>query len=211
LFAAAARAQDAARGAARGGLTLAEFVDEVLPRAQQVAAGEPRSEDEYLFAAASAALRLRDLPAGEFAPFPRLPETETAPLLRRHPLVIMLVKVAPGARIPLHDHGGTLGLIVGLEGELRARNFQLVDAAAGVPRTGGFRLRQTTDDLITPGRVSTLGTHRDNLHDVVAGKDGALVFDMFTVVRRGVASRFHRLGEAPVDAARREWIAQPAE
>jgi hypothetical protein len=210
LLGARARGQEPSPGRKRGDRALDEFVAAVLPLAQQVRADDRRDEDAYLFAAAGAALRLHELPPGEFAPVPDLPGTETAPLLRRAPLTIMLVKVAPGARIPLHDHGGTLGLVVGLQGELRVRNFELAGAADRVPQPGGFRLRQTTDDLITPGRVSTLGSVRDNFHDVVAGPEGALVFDMFTVVRRGVGSRFYRLADVPVDAARREWTAEPA-
>lgn len=203
-----APAQDPS-GPASTSTALAVFAATLAPLARQVQAGDARSEDAYLFTAAREALRLLDLPSGEFTPFPNLPSTSTAPLLREAPLTVMLVRVAKGAHIPLHDHGGTLGLILGLQGELRVRNFVLANGDAHAPADGTFRLRQTTDDLILPGRVSTLGSVRDNFHDVTAGPEGALMLDLFTVVQRGVRSRFHRLDTEPVDGPRREWTARP--
>lgn len=207
---AAIRAQEpvaAATAASPAGGLLADFVAAMLPAAQAIAAGDEVAEDAYLFAAASMARRLRDLPAGDFKPFPLLPDTETARLHRDLPLVIELVRVARNAKIPLHNHGGTLGLIVGLQGEMQVRNYQLADPAQGF-LGDTVRLRQTSDAWVAPGRVSTLGSTRDNFHEVDAGPAGVVVFDVFTVLQRGLPSRFWDLDAQPATADRRFWTAR---
>ena len=68
----------------------------------------------------------------------------------------------------------------------------LADYISATPNSGQF------NDISTEGQLAT-----------VSVANGALVFDMFTVLRRGVRSRFYRLADAPADAARREWLARP--
>lgn len=205
------RAQDpvakVAKDAGPAGVLLAEFVAAMLPQAQAVAFGDEMQEDSYLFAAASLARRLRDLPAADYKPFPLLPDTETARLHRELPLIIELVRVSKNAKIPLHNHGGTLGLIVGLQGEMQVRNYQLADPAQGF-LGDTVRLRQTNDGWVAPGRVSTLGSTRDNFHEVDAGPEGVVVFDVFTVLQRGLPSRFWDLAANPEAEDRRFWQAR---
>ena len=70
-------------------------------------------------------------------------------------------------------------------------------------------LRETVDALLLPGRFSTLSSTRDNLHELVAGPEGARVLDIFTYLRKPAGSRYlDFVGEAPVDVARRLYRAR---
>ena len=70
-----------------------------------------------------------------------------------------------------------------------------------------FEVRETRDDLILPGRISTLGRSRDNVHDLVAGKDGARVLDVFTFFSKRAGSRSLDVAEKPRDAEARVYEA----
>ena len=63
------------------------------------------------------------------------------------------------------------------------------------------------DDLILPGRFSTLGRTRENVHDLVAGPDGARVLDAFTYFKRGARSYFMQVDADPRDAEQRIYDA----
>ena len=93
-------------------------------------------------------------------------------------------------------------MILGLEGEVRCRNYDIVDGSVN-EESGEFRIRQTHDAWLLPGRFSSLSTARDNIHDLRAGAEGARVLDVFTDVGRSEGSRYMEVDEeSPVDAER---------
>jgi len=146
--------------------------------------------------------RLAPLDAPQYQPFPLLPHTEACHLRRQLPIAITQFRVEPKCTIPLHNHAGYNGVMLGLSGEFRVRNFQPVGDA--LPERGSFQVRETIDQFVTVGRIATLARARDNLHEVTAGTDGAEALDLFTIFP-GQAGRsgFFNLGQQAVDAGRR--------
>ena len=96
---------------------------------------------------------------------------------------------------------------MGIEGEARIRNYDFVGKVPAIDSQDTFTIRETRDDLILPGRISTLGRTRENIHDLVAGKDGARVLDVFTFFEKNATSRYLEVADKPRDADRRIYDA----
>ena len=195
------------RPAPRTGLTLEEFLDEVHPLASRLLTAD-QPEDPYLYEVAARALRLLPLPPVALKPFPVFEHVTFAPRGQRKPITLTQFEVAPGAVIPLHDHAGYNGVMLGLQGEFRVRSFDPAEGPA-LPADGPVRVRQTADVVVTPGRVSTLARRRDNLHHVTAGKDGGMALDVFTILERPGPGRLFDLAEQPETAGGRIYTATP--
>jgi hypothetical protein len=119
-----------------------------------------------------------------------------APEDRRRPAVIThQIHVAPGGRIPLHDHRDFFGAIVAVAGDLEIRSFDIVEGGA---HTAEVVLQETNRAWLRPGRFSLLTRLRDNVHEFRAGSTGARVLDLF--VWLDDAARSHDL----------EWVDDPA-
>jgi hypothetical protein len=118
----------------------------------------------------------------------------------RFPLSAVSMRLRPGGGFSHHDHLNYNGVIMGLEGEVRIRNFDIQGKGPSPEAGKTFQIRETCDDLILPGRFSTLGVHRDNIHELVAGKDGARVLDVFTFFAKGATSRYLDVEKKPRDA-----------
>jgi single-stranded DNA-binding protein len=116
------------------------------------------------------------------------------------------MKFRPDAVIPIHDHQRYAGAVLLVEGEVRARNFDVVE---GSRESSAVRVQETSDVLLLPGRFSTLATGRHNLHELRAGPQGARAIDVFTFFEGAQGSRYLDLDEdAPLDAARRVFAAR---
>ena len=125
----------------------------------------------------------------------------------RMPLAAVQLRLEPGRGFAHHDHRDYNGVILGLEGEVRIRNYDILGEEAVPPKDTTFRIKETRDELITPGGFSSLARRRDNVHDLVAGEDGARVLDVFTFFQRGARSYFMDVEEKPVDARQRVYEA----
>jgi len=88
-------------------------------------------------------------------------------------------RLEPGARCRPHAHTYGNVVSVGLEGLVRASNYEVVgepDYTLG----GTFRVRQTVDQLLGPGDVNLVSLERNYIHGFVAGPDGARGLDITT-------------------------------
>ena len=85
------------------------------------------------------------------------------------------------------------------QGEVRIRNYDFQGKPPAVDSTDTFQIRETRNDLILPGRFSTLGQKRENIHDLAAGKNGARVMDVFTFFSGRATSRYLDLQDKPRD------------
>ena len=125
----------------------------------------------------------RRRPDTKLFPYGRLdPKVEFAPSYRSVPFVVIQWRMHPGAILPAHCHPGASVCTLGLEGEARVRNFE-IDGVAPAFDAGSkesFLMRETHSQLISPGRVNTLSTLRDNIHYFEAGRDGARGIDITT-------------------------------
>lgn len=113
----------------------------------------------------------------------------------------------PGGGFKLHDHRDYNGIILGLSGELRIRNFDILGDVAVPPKGSTFQIREIRDDLILPGRFSMLGRRTENVHDLVAGPEGARVLDLFTFYAAGAQSYFRTVDAKARDTERRVYDA----
>jgi quercetin dioxygenase-like cupin family protein len=109
-------------------------------------------------------------------------------------------RLEPGARCRPHAHTYGNVLSVGLEGLVRASNYEVVgeaDYAFG----GTFRVRQTVDQLLGPGDVNLVSLQRNYIHGFVAGPDGARGLDITTRLkpRPEHGTPFLDIGASPVD------------
>ncbi len=202
----AARQDQVPQGRAAPGLTFVQFLEEVLPLSRRLVDSKGADEESYLMIVAAALSRLRE---------PGVPLRQAMQDFRqangksgeRFPLSAVSMRLEPGGGFSHHDHLNYNGVILGLEGEVRIRNYDFQGAVPAIDSTETFQIRQTRDDLILPGRFSTLGSKRENIHDLVAGKDGARVLDVFTFLARDATSRYLSVEDKPRDAEARIYDA----
>lgn len=196
---------------ADGKLDHAAFLAELLPQARRLVASggvasAGRDEETYLLAVSAALLRLRE---------PQAPVRDAMRDFRqqhqrdgeRFPLGFAAMRLQPGRGFEAHDHLDYNGVILGVEGEVRIRNFDFCGEVPAIDSGKSFEIRETRDDLILPGRLSTLGQRRENVHELVAGPEGALVLDLFTFFSPAAGSRYLDVAKSPRDAARRVYEA----
>lgn len=181
----------------------AEFLERLEGIVERALATDPRREDAYLFESASLLARLErtSLPEVKFKPFPRLEGTDIATLERTRTFVVDEVRVAPGAKVPGHNHGGSCGALLGLEGEVRIHSFDPVSGDTEPSKSGGsLRIRESSRRLLLPGQAATLSPTRDSMHEVTAGKEGAIVLDIFTFLQPLRPAGFFERDPEPRDA-----------
>jgi hypothetical protein len=204
LAAPALRGQNPAAPAAGPGFDA--FLRELLPLARAQTREGARGEDAYLLAVASALARLAEPGSGvreAMRAFRREHEGDGA----RFPIAATVMDLKPGGGFRHHDHRDYNGVILGLQGEVRISNFDILGDVAVPPKGTTFQIRQTRDDLILPGRFSMLARRAENVHELVAGPEGARVLDLFTFYADGAGSHFLTVDEKPRDAARRVYDA----
>jgi hypothetical protein len=192
-------------------LTIEQFLAMVRPRAKELLEAERRGmrPDESSYLTAVAKLLTQYKPEEPWG-MPEQDEGEIAMSITAWmpPVLVYDIHMQPGAKIDLHDHRHYNGVLQCIEGEVRCRNFDIVqpdgrplDIASGeVPSVGeSFLIRKNRDQLLKPGQFSTLSRDRDNIHQVVAGAEGCRLSDVFT----------HFRPEAPSYSL--EWDEQPVE
>jgi hypothetical protein len=143
--------------------------------------------DEYLWRLASlgAALDPVDVPKGPQVKLGRFstfdPPVEFGPIHLELPITIIQWRFAPGAILPPHNHTPAHVLSLCIEGECRVRHFDALGAPSLDSRET-FRLRETENRILRAGRSTSLTPARDNIHTFEAGPEGALGFDINTIL-----------------------------
>jgi hypothetical protein len=172
--------------------------------------------DEYVLKLASlgAALRPADVPRGKLGRFASYdPPIELGPIHREAPIAVIQWRFAPGAVLPPHSHSPCHVLSLCIEGECRVRHFD----ALGAPPLDSreiFRVRETENRLLRPGRSTSLTPERDNVHTFEAGPEGALGFDINTVLPGEGDWSTLELDDQPLKGYERvfeaRWIGKPS-
>lgn len=183
-------------------LSFEQFLAEVHPLAKRLIDSGGEDEQAYLMTVAATLCRLRD-PAAPLREQMQAFRKQHAEPGVRFPLAAVSMRLEAGRGFSHHDHLDYNGVILGVEGEVRIRNYDFVGEPPAIDSGRTFEVRQTRDDLILPGGISTLGRGRENVHDLVAGKDGARVLDVFTFFDERATSRYLDVDEKPRDAALR--------
>jgi predicted metal-dependent enzyme (double-stranded beta helix superfamily) len=186
-------------------LSFAEFLNTANAVAKGLADDQTSpGQDEYLRSIAALAARLEDVPLPER--FNNTNQGDTPEAYRigfnpgGDPFTVLHWRLEPGARCRPHAHTYGNVVSVGLEGQVRARNYEVVgepDYEFG----GTFRVRQTVDQLLGPGDVNLVSLDRNYIHGFVAGPDGARGLDITTRLkpRPGHGTPFLDIGSTPLD------------
>jgi hypothetical protein len=160
-------------------LDLNEFVRTVQPWAERLVTADRPDEPAYLRSVMRLLPQVNRLPDPRFRPV--RPGLAVHPVYRFRPLLVVQLRLEPGATIGLHDHPGCNGVLCGVEGQVRVRTFDFEDAEAARRSGRTFRVRRTAERVLTAGRCSAVGRAKDPLHDLTAGPDGARLLDVFTL------------------------------
>ena len=93
--------------------------------------------------------------------------------------------IEPGGVIPHHAHHNGNAVMRILEGELTSNNFNLVEQGVN-----NVVLQPSMKVWLKAGETISLSRHRDNVHEIIAGPQGARVLDVFTVMSEGFRCRY---------------------
>ena len=200
-------AQQAAKAPVVGGaekLGWDDFLKQAVPVAQQLKADPAFSIDEYLYRIGSLATRLKELPDSKLGPYTDVePRVSFGPSFKGSPFFIIQWRMEPGAFLPPHNHPNASVCTLGFEGEVRLRNFEIIGDAPDYDTKKTFRVRETHNDTMTQGRISTLSPSRDNIHMFQVGKEGARGIDINTILGKSGAFSFLNISKTPLDSEKR--------
>src|SRR5499427_3171897 len=178
-----------------------DFLKRAVPVAQQLIAEPSFSVDEYLYRLGSLATRLKEIPDSKLGPYTSVDRRVWfGPSFRGTPFFIIQWRMEPGAFLPPHNHPGASVCTLTVEGELQLRNFQIVGDAPDYSSKKTFRIRETRNEIMTSGRISTLSPARDNIHCFQVGKTAARGIDINTMHVRTAPFSFLNMDPKPVDA-----------
>jgi hypothetical protein len=188
-----------------------DFLKQCVPVAEELHRDSSKSGQEaylYWLASMSARLRLKEAPRAKLGRFGTLdPPVHFGRSFRGNPFFIVEWWLEPGAFLPPHCHPNASVCTLGLEGEARIRNFEIVGDAPEFSSKQSFQVRETHNEIIAPGRLNTLSAFRDNIHTFQAGKQGARGLDISTYHGPDVGFSFLDIGDRARDAERRIYEA----
>lgn len=168
-------------------LNFEDFLAQANPLAQDLAGDVSlRGQDCYLRSIAAVASRLQAVPlpaSWNFSEQGNTPDSYSIGFSPGgDPFRVLQWRLEPGASCRAHAHTYGNVVTIGLEGIARVRNFEVVgepDYTFG----GTFRVRQTVDQLLGPGSVNLVSLHRNYIHEITAGPDGARGLDITTPLK----------------------------
>ncbi len=178
-----------------GDMTWEMLLKKVVPMAEHLVKAKKPNEEAFLFQVAAFAARLKDAPAPQFKGDRPV---AAARLYRKLPFVALQFRLKPGAAIPFHDHREYIGVLNAMSGDAKVRSFDLVDQKRPA-KNATFTIRETRNDILRTGGISTLSRTRDNIHDVRAGKDGARLLDFFAFFSGKGSSVYLNVEDKPKD------------
>ena len=187
-----------------GRLDWESFIKQSVPVAEELHKDPSASGQEaYLHWLASMIARARtaEIPKAKLGRFGKLePPVSFGVSYRGRPFFIVEWKLEPGAILPPHCHPNASVCTVGLEGEARIRNFEIAGPAPEFSSRQSFRVRETHNELIAPGRINMLSSMRDNIHTFQAGRNGARGIDISTYHGPDMGFSFLDIGSKPIES-----------
>jgi PCO_ADO len=88
---------------------------------------------------------------------------------------LALLRLPKGHELPTHNHPRMAGALVCARGRMSLEKYQVLSAEA---HAGHWNLRQTYNDAVVAGSVSSLTSERENVHRIIALED-TLMLDVF--------------------------------
>ena len=198
---------DEARPGAGDQLDWPTFLNQCVPKAEDLHKDSSApGQEAYLHWIASMIMRTRtaDIPRAKVGRFGKLePAVNFGMAYRGKPFFIVEWQLEPNASLPPHCHPNASVCTVGLDGEARIRNFEVVGQAPEFTSRKSFLVRETHNEIISQGRINTLSSLRDNIHTFHAGKSGAQGIDISTYHGPDVGFSFLDLSATPKESDRR--------
>jgi hypothetical protein len=196
--------QEATTKPLSGELDWEGFLKQSVPHAEELYKDSSASgQDAYLhwLAAMIARVRPAQVPRVKVGRFGKIePPVHFGMSYRGKPFFIVEWQLAPHAWLPPHCHPNASVCTVGLEGEARIRNFEIVGKAPEFASRQTFLVRETHNEVIAPGRINTLSSTRDNIHTFQAGKSGARGIDISSLHGSDIGFSFLDIAAKPKDA-----------
>lgn len=183
-----------------------DFLKEAVPIAKQLVGDTSLAgQDRYLLSIAALAVRMADVAVPEMRA--NGVGTEIGANDGGDPFTVLHWRMQPGSRIGTHPH--TYGNVVtlGLEGEVRIHNYEVV-GKPDYESKESFRVRRTVDQWLTPGATNIVNLDRNYMHGFVAGPRGGRGLDITTRIRERTPNLSLVVGEGPVDAELSIWDAR---
>ena len=166
-------------------LTYEEFLAEVVPVAKKLVSDTSLAgQQRYLLTLASYAVRMSD------APVPPMRDsgqgagrgTFIGAIPGGDPFIVLHWRMEPGTIIRPHAHTYGNVLTLGLEGDVRVENFEMI-GARDFDAKGTFKIRKTQSQLLTPGQVNLVNLERGYVHGFQAGARGGRGLDITTRIK----------------------------
>jgi len=187
--------------ASDGRLSYQEFLKDVIPVARQLVIDTSLvGQQRYLLTLASYAVRLADVPV------PAMRDsgqgdgggTFIGANPGGDPFVVLHWRMEPGSVIRPHPHTYGNVMTLGLEGEVRVENLEMV-GARDFDAKGTFRVRKTQSVVLTPGQINFVNLERDYIHGFQASSRGGRGLDITTRIRDKRDTPYLNLGKKPVE------------
>jgi hypothetical protein len=184
-----------------------DFLKQCEPVARELHKDRSASGQEaYLHWLASMIMRVRtsQIPRAKVGRFGKSePAISFGVAYRGQPFFAVEWQLEPGAFLPPHNHPNASACTIGLEGEARIRNFEIAGEAPEFSSRRSFLVRETHNEIISPGRINTLSAKRDNIHTFQAGKYGARGIDLSSYHGPDVGFSFMDIATTPKEPERR--------
>jgi hypothetical protein len=165
----------------RDSMSYEDFLREVLPIAKRLVADTSlRGQDLYLHAVAACAVKLGEVPVPDMRSSGE--GTSIGANDGGDPFVVLHWRMQPGSKIGVHPHIYGNVCTLGLEGEARIANYEVV-GARDYDAKEPFVVRRTVDQWLTPGAINLVNLDRNYMHGFVAGTAGARGLDITTRIR----------------------------
>jgi len=184
-----------------------EFTAQAGKHAAKMILDPNRNEEEYLHLVASLAAGIKQFPPAVFGRAFKTMRTGMSYV--GSGIAVIPWRMEPNTVYRAHNHPGYNGLTLGLEGECRMRNFNLVGNAPDMKSKESFLVRETQYNVLRPGTVaSIMSTTRDNIHELEAGGKGVTAVDIIAKVGPDTGFSFVDISGKPKEPRDRVYEAK---
>lgn len=178
-------------------IELETLISHLRPEARRLISSQTPDEENYIRLAIAELTKVSTLETNRFTPSHKegwdMDFQAYIP-----PLLLYQIRMSPNSVIDLHDHRHHNGALSVREGAVRVRSFDIYDdeadakwdvAAGKVPEMNEeFLIQEKGEVVLKQGQAAGLTRTRENIHQVEAGPDGCLLYDLFTNFRMNAQS-----------------------
>jgi hypothetical protein len=178
-------------------IELETLISNLRPEARRLVSSQTPDEESYIRLAIEELTKISTLETNRFTPSHKEGwDTDFQAYIP--PLLLYQIRMSPNSVIDLHDHRYHNGALSVREGTVRVRSFDIYDeegdpqwdvAAGKVPEVNQeFLIQEKGEVVLKQGQAAGLTRTRENIHQVEAGPDGSLLYDLFTNFRMNAQS-----------------------